>query len=243
MSRFSVNEIACANVFDLAFYRPSSDDPYVYYDPIMRPRPYWSADDRCTSSNAIRFHKSALFSKDDFSMPKIEYVTIGFARNMKPTDVITVLEVNGGRRGEEALDKFGPGTPGRQYNSHFREGTVLTDQMADADVDDDEVFSWSGSCREYVKVTKELLAWSVPISERMKELVTPRWINHYEKDIRTPAEKTRMLVEPKTLELLDKIKALEDELIELHNRAEQQEKRGAEIMLAEMDREAKRARV
>ena len=51
--------------------------------------------------------------------------------------------------------------------------------MADADVDDDEVFSWSGSCREYVKVTKELLAWSVPISERMKELVTPRWLNRF----------------------------------------------------------------
>ena len=173
-------------------------------------------------------------------MPKIEYVTIGFARNMKPTDVITVLEVNGGRRGEEALDKFGPSL---QRHSHFYEGALLTHKMADADVDDDEVFSWSGSCREYVKVTKELLAWSVPIAKRMKELVTPRWINHYEKDIRTPAEKTRMLVEPKTLELLDKIKALEDELIELHNRAEQQEKRGAEIMLAEMDREAKRARV
>ena len=115
--------------------------------------------------------------------------------------------------------------------------------MADADVDDDEVFSWSGSCREYVKVTKELLAWSVPISERMKELVTPRWLNHYEKDIRNPAEETRMLVEPKTLELQDKIKALGDELTELDNKAEQQEKRGAEIMLAEMDREAKRARV
>ena len=68
MSGFAVNEIACAKVFDL--YRPSSDDPYVYYDPISQWNS-WSADDRCTSSYAIRFHKSVLFSKDDLVSEKL----------------------------------------------------------------------------------------------------------------------------------------------------------------------------
>ena len=58
-------------------------------------------------------------------MPKIEYVTIGFARNMKPTNVITVLEVNGGRSGEEALDKFGPHHSATR-GDHFHEDALLT---------------------------------------------------------------------------------------------------------------------
>ena len=82
----------------------------------------------------------------------------------------------------------------------------------------------------------------MPISERMEELVTPRWLNHYEEVVRNPAEKTRMVVESKKRELQDKIKALTDELGELQDKAEQHEKRAAETMFAAMDREAKKAR-
>lgn len=239
MTEFAVNEIALANVFDLhyageqcVYYYPKPDD--LYPGNVRK----WAVEDCGWCDNVVRFHKSTLFYKDDSLMPKVEYVTVGFARNMKPTDVITVLEVNGDISGGEALVKFGP-----KHSDHFHKGTVLAEEMADPDVLDDEVFSWSGSGRRYVKVTKELIDWSVPISERMKELVTPRWLNHYEKFVRNPAEKTRLLVEPKKRELQDKIKALSDELDELQDKAEQHEKSEAEIMFAAMDHEAKKARI
>ena len=238
MTEFAVNEIAFANVFDLH----SVEEQYVYYYPTpddLYPGNVrnWAADDGGWCDNVVRFHKSMLFSAHDSLMPKVEYVTIGFARKMKPTDVITVLEVNGDISGGEALSKFGP-----KHSDHFHKGTVLAEEMADPGVLDDEVFSWSGGRRRYVKVTKELIDWSVPISERMEELVTPRWLNHYEEVVRNPAEKTRMLVESKKRELQDKIKALTDELDELQDKAEQHEKRAAEAMFVAMDREAKKAR-
>ena len=98
-------------------------------------------------------------------MPVVEYVTIGYARNMQELDVITVLEVGGSEVGIDAITKFGP-----RYSHHFDDGTVLSEEMADPDVPDDDEFAWSGSGRQYIMVTTELVEWAGPFSDRLKEL-------------------------------------------------------------------------
>ena len=217
---FTAKEIAFANVYNLY-----TAEDYIYYYPDEH---QWRTFD--FDNESLRFHKSILFSE---GIPKVEHVTVGYARMMKPNDVITVVEVYGDRGGTEALDKFGP-----KHSHHFNKGTVLTREMAHPDVLDEQVFEWSGSGRQYVKVTEELLDWAAPFWERLNELATPRWLDYYKQTVRDPADATRTFVEPKTRELHERIEALYDELGELQNMPEQHEKRASESLRKAMDREA-----
>ena len=62
---------------------------------------------------------------------------------------------------------FGPG------DDHFDPGSVLREQMDDEDIDDDKEFAWSGSCRYYVKITPELVAWSRTVFTAVELLGDP----------------------------------------------------------------------
>ena len=85
-------------------------------------------------------------------LPEEERVTVGDARalveeRMEPFYVLYTLD------GEGPL-LFGP------EDSDFGPHTALTAQIQDEEIDDDEVYTWGGSCRDLTKITPELVAWS-----------------------------------------------------------------------------------
>jgi hypothetical protein len=138
------------------------DDKVVTFHPngtIKQVHCSWSSDDGVKAAesfpddpNAAHIKVPTALFKGIFPEAPETLVTIGDGRALCEGTLEPFLVL-------QPVDELGPHLFGPD-DAHFGKGTVLSCEMRDEHVDDDEEFTWSGSGRCLVKITPALVEWS-----------------------------------------------------------------------------------